>query len=681
LTTIRICEFAYVKIDANLHFIEPMQIGTVLRNRYQIHHFLGSGGFGDTYLAEDLDLPGHPQCVVKHLKPKNSAPSILQAARVLFDREAKVLYDLGNAHDQIPRLFAHIEENNQFYLVQEFVEGHTLSEELIVGQPWSEARVVTLLREILEVLSVVHQRGVIHRDIKPQNLMRRQQDQKIVLIDFGAVKEINALATDADGHTTSTIAIGTAGYMPPEQAHGHPQLASDVYAVGVLGIQALLGRMPQQDSATGDLIWKETGAVSSQLARVLEKMTCYHFRDRYASAQIASNALVETVMSLRSKPPIQEIPDPNALAKTVVRSRPHPPINTPLPEALPPEALAKTVVDPRPKPKPQNSKSKLIGVAAFVITGCTALIVILASTFLVTKSQNSTLTSDPDQETQTNKNQQLYTDEIKKYDEAIQLNPQDASAYYNRGLAKYNLGNNEEAIQDYDEAIRLNPEFTNAYFNRGLAYYTLENYQEAIPNYDQAIQLNPQDASAYYNRGLAQYKMGEYQEAINNYDEAIKLKPKYTNAYYNRGLAKYDLDNNEGAIKDFDEAILLDPKDANAYYSRGNARYNLKDNQGALKDYDEAIRLSPENTDMYVGRGNARDASGDRQGALKDYDEAIRLSPENADAYQNRGITRAALDDKEGALQDYRQSADLYQSQGQTENHQKMMEKIQKLGG
>ena len=136
-----------------------MQIGTVLRNRYKINRFLGSGGFGDTYLAEDLDLPGSPQCVVKHFKPKNTAPLILEAARVLFDREAKVLYNLGQAHDQIPRLFAHIEEQGQFYLVQEFIDGHTLDKELIAGQTWSEASVVKLLKEILEVLAVVHQHG------------------------------------------------------------------------------------------------------------------------------------------------------------------------------------------------------------------------------------------------------------------------------------------------------------------------------------------------------------------------------------------------------------------------------------------------------------------------------------------------------------------------------------------
>jgi serine/threonine protein kinase len=268
-----------------------MQVGTVLRNRYRITSFLGSGGFGETYLAEDLDLPGQPQCVVKQLKPHNSNPILLQVARVLFDREAKTLYKLGNINDQIPRLFAHAEEDGQFYLVQEFIHGHTLSEELTVGQPWHEAAVLQLMREILEVLVVVHKNGVIHRDIKPSNLMRRHRDKKIVLIDFGSVKEINALTVDMQGHATTTVAIGSADYISPEQAYGNPQLSSDVYSVGVLGIQALLGRVPQKNPDTGSLIWRNLVLANAHLTEVLDKMTRYHFRDRYASAESALKAL------------------------------------------------------------------------------------------------------------------------------------------------------------------------------------------------------------------------------------------------------------------------------------------------------------------------------------------------------------------------------------------------------
>ncbi|MCX7596880.1 MAG: WG repeat-containing protein [Fischerella sp.] len=267
--------------------------GTILRNHYQIVQQLGSGGFADTYLAKDMDLPTHAQCVVKHLKPTSPDPSVLPIARRLFETEAQVLYQLGQ-NDRIPRLFAHFEENGEFYLVQEFVDGHDLSKELTPGRRFSENEVVKLLQEILEVLAIVHQRNIIHRDIKPQNLMRRRSDGKIVLIDFGAVKEIGSLAMNTQGQVRSTIAIGTPGYMPTEQANRDPKLCSDIYAVGMIGIQALTGLMPQQlllDNTTGELIWRNYVQVSDKLANILTTMVRYHFSQRYQSASEALQAL------------------------------------------------------------------------------------------------------------------------------------------------------------------------------------------------------------------------------------------------------------------------------------------------------------------------------------------------------------------------------------------------------
>jgi serine/threonine protein kinase len=259
-----------------------------LRNRFEIVKHLGSGGSGDTYLAVDLDLPGRPHCVVKHFQPKDSNPAILPIAKSLFDREAEVLYQLGNDHDQIPRLFAHFNEDGDFYLVQEFIDGHALTQEIVPGQRLSEKAVLNLLKEILEVLSFVHQNNIIHRDIKPQNLMRRHSDQKIVLIDFGSIKKIGALGAGL------TIAVGTPGYMPSEQAKGKPRLCSDIYALGMIGIQALTGLIPEQlqeDPNTGEVLWRHQAQVSSVLADILDTMVRDRFSQRYQSASEALQAL------------------------------------------------------------------------------------------------------------------------------------------------------------------------------------------------------------------------------------------------------------------------------------------------------------------------------------------------------------------------------------------------------
>ncbi|MBE9002188.1 serine/threonine protein kinase [Nostoc sp. LEGE 12447] len=259
-----------------------------LRNRFEIIKHLGSGGSGDTYLAVDLDLPGQPHCVVKHFQPKDSNPAVLPIAKKLFDREAEVLYQLGNDHDQIPRLFAHFDEDGDFYLVQEFIDGHALTQEIVSGQRLSENAVLSLLKDILEVLAFVHQNNIIHRDIKPQNLMRRHSDQKIVLIDFGSIKKIGALGAGL------TIAVGTPGYMPSEQAKGKPKLCSDIYAVGMIGIQALTGLIPEQikeDPNTGEVLWRDQVQVSDALANILDTMVRDRYNQRYQSATEALQAL------------------------------------------------------------------------------------------------------------------------------------------------------------------------------------------------------------------------------------------------------------------------------------------------------------------------------------------------------------------------------------------------------
>jgi formylglycine-generating enzyme required for sulfatase activity len=270
-------------------------LGTTLAGRYKIIKHIGGGGFGQTYLAQDILLPSKALCVVKQLHPQSNDPYTLQVAGRLFDTEAKILDQLGK-HDQIPQLLAHFEEQKEFYLVQQYIDGNDLSQEMIPGKRWSEAQVIVLLQDILTTLSFVHQQNVIHRDLKPPNLIRRKQDGKVVIIDFGAVKLIRAASANIQGKTSLTVGIGTPGYMPNEQSNGKPRLSSDVYAVGMIGIQALTGLDPirgqiPDDPQTGEIIWRDYAQVSPKLAAVLDKMVRYDCRQRYPSAMEALQAL------------------------------------------------------------------------------------------------------------------------------------------------------------------------------------------------------------------------------------------------------------------------------------------------------------------------------------------------------------------------------------------------------
>ncbi|MGK7946231.1 MAG: ABC transporter substrate-binding protein [Microcystaceae cyanobacterium] len=264
--------------------------GVILNARYQILGLIGQGGFGRTYKAKDLHHTKRFICVVKEILPPQSPnPQILQDVEKRFKREAKTLARLGE-HSQIPELIEFFTHHKKFYVIQEYIRGHDLSKEIAKGlPPLSEQKVISLLKEMLTVLSFVHQQNIIHRDLKPSNLRRRKEDNQVVILDFGAVKECGSLAFTTD----VTQAIGTLGYMAPEQQNGNPQLSSDLYSLGMICLQALTGTHPRNlpnDPKTGDVIWRFATAnrdmisVNADLELILNKMVHYHFSDRYHSA-------------------------------------------------------------------------------------------------------------------------------------------------------------------------------------------------------------------------------------------------------------------------------------------------------------------------------------------------------------------------------------------------------------
>lgn len=283
-------------------------IGTLLRDRYRIVKVLGAGGFGETYLAQDTLRPGNPVCVVKQLKIVSDNPKAHRLAQRLFEAEAAVLEKLGQ-HDQIPRLLAYFDVQQSFYLVQEMVEGKLLRNSLSRNHPMSQRGVVHMLRDLLPVVSFVHSRGVIHRDIKPSNIIRRSSDKRYVLIDFGAVKTISTKLADSNTQITSTVGIGTQGYMPSEQSAGMPTVRSDIYALGITAIEALTGRPPHalKRSENGEIIWSHTiKDISPELSRIINTMVRYDFNKRYHSAESVLEDLVRLDTEILTDEPLTE---------------------------------------------------------------------------------------------------------------------------------------------------------------------------------------------------------------------------------------------------------------------------------------------------------------------------------------------------------------------------------------
>jgi tetratricopeptide (TPR) repeat protein len=245
---------------------------------------------------------------------------------------------------------------------------------------------------------------------------------------------------------------------------------------------------------------------------------------------------------------------------------------------------------------------------------------------------------------------------IADFNEALRINPNDAYAYYNRGLTRSELGDKQGAIADFNEALRINPNYAYAYYNRGLTRSELGDKQGAIADYNQALRINPNDANAYNNRGVARSKLGDKQGAIADYNQALRINPNDANAYNNRGVARSKLGDKQGAIADYNQALRINPNLAEAYHNRGATRDDLGDKQGAITDYSQALRINPNYAGAYSNRGLARYELGDKQGAIADYNQALRINPNDANAYNNRGVARSKLGDKQGAIADYNQA-------------------------
>ena len=266
-------------------------IGKTLRGKYQVTSKLAQGGQSNIYYAKDITSSIDKRYIVKQFAPIYESDSQLQKAKELFNREAIILQKLGS-HSQIPQIFDYFAEKEQFFLVQEFVDGQNLQQELDDKKYLTEAETIDILRDILGVLRFVHLNHYIHRDIKPSNLIRNKCDRKIYLIDFGAVKEkIKPENFDPQGNFTRTVSIGTTGYTPNEQKLGQPEFCSDIYALGMVAIQALTGVHPSKllYDRDGNPIWREHLPTSQhnrdpKFLDLIDRMVRCDYKKRYQSS-------------------------------------------------------------------------------------------------------------------------------------------------------------------------------------------------------------------------------------------------------------------------------------------------------------------------------------------------------------------------------------------------------------
>ncbi|MEB3358913.1 MAG: tetratricopeptide repeat protein [Synechococcales bacterium] len=612
-----------------------MTVNQLLGGRYQFLQTLGSNSPTNTYLVADTYLPEHPKRVVKRLPLAGRGKRAMQFVLLLLRKKAEALKHVGS-HEQIPKILAYFEEDNSFYLVEEFIPGRPFSEILKPGKTFPEATVVRLLQEILKILLVLHSWGVIHRCIKPTNIIQRQIDGKLVLTGFGIFKEISTQNHRSPQATSSaTFANPALTYVAPDQFQGQRHFSGDIYSVGIIGIQALtgltaeeLGRLRQAGTSNGrkgntTFGWTEYARVSPAVAVILDRMVAPQAKQRY---QTAAEVLEDLRRLTAGLPP-------------EVR-QPHPPDPT--------QVMAENgAIAPQRSSRPWLFSGMGALVVLVLVLGALALRIpqkMLAQVY-VRRAADQAQQGDAPQA-------------IKFYTQAIQAFPT-SSAHLKRGIAHAEAGEWQAAQQDLTKAVELNPESGLAYYHRGNVRYELGDRQNALADYTEAVQRDPSLTKAYVNRGSVRADLGDEQGAIADYTAALQQDPNLAGAYLNRCLSRSNVGDHQGAIADCSQAIELEPNSVLAYQNRGLVRRRLGDTDGAIKDFNIAIRLDPDDADPYYNRGIARLEIGDTAGAVKDFDQAIERNPDHPFAYYERALVRQERGDRIGAIADLEYSARL----------------------
>ncbi|HIK09713.1 MAG TPA: tetratricopeptide repeat protein [Oscillatoriaceae cyanobacterium M33_DOE_052] len=597
--------------------------GSQLGGRYRIIKQLGEGGFGATFLAADSHLPGNHNCLVKQLKPAATDPATLDIARRLFDTEAKVLHELGS-HPQIPQLLAYFEENQQFYLVEEFIPGRELSEEMAERGQWGETEVISLVAGLLDILAFVHGKNAIHRDVNPRNIIRRHSDGKLVLIDFGAVKQITTQMVGAPGASGFTVCIGTPGYMPCEQALGKPKFSSDIYAVGMIAIEALTGVQSLQlpkDGETEEIIWRDKANVSPEFGNFLDKMVRYDFRERYAAAAEAKAALEMLQQATLATVPIMQ-----------------PVINPPV------KATGK---------KPL----KLLALLLVLLGSAGGGGVYLLNAF------NSASANELYDRALTLYNLNRYEEALGFYDKALSIVPEYAEVWQGKGKVLLDLQRYDEALAAYDRAIQIQPDSLDAWTGRGFALDALQRWEEALAAFDRVITANPDTAIAWEGKGNVLLHWLLYEQAISAYDQALKLQPDSATMWYNRGWALQNLQEWKQAINSYDKSLELKFDNATTWYHRGNCLMQINKNQEAVASYDKVVRFQPKHHPAWFSRGIAQMKMNRYEDAITSFQQATQLKPNHPASWYNLAWSLQQLRRYEQAIDAYNTVLELQPSQ------------------
>ena len=618
-----------------LHNLRPLlKLKQTVGGRYAITRYLGGKRRIETYLADNLRRQYQSPCLIKQIELPNVRGDGETTIEKRFVEELSILERLGY-HEQIPQLRDHFTENDQFYLVQEYILGENLALK-IEQQDLSTAQIINILISTLGVLNFIHQNHIIHRNIRPSNLLIRSEDRQVVLTDFGILADIGTLP---NATLDSSQTQDKQNYCSPEQIAGRPTISSDLYALGMTAIEALTktkpGRFPR-DRQTGKLLWQENLAVDRRFAKIIDKMVYLDLGQRYQSASKIIDDLrkIKSVSKLATRKPLKQ-----KKRKTVNH---------------------------------RQSQFKLPVLPALI--GLLGLICLLGSIEFAFPTVRPIYYWYQGKKLLPKKPQAA----LNIFAKAIELKPGSSLAWSGRGDALYNLGRYSKALEAYSEATKLSKADFKIWKKQGDSYYKLEQFTKAIAAYNRALELEQKDGELYNHKGKALYELQNYPAALSMQDSAIALdesnaeflsdraknllalnkyyealtvlnrvqaiKPYSIELWQDKPLVLAALDRpqeakrvNQEIIGNYDQKLQTQPQNPQIWLTQADFFANSQMYQKAVNSFEQAIKLQPNFYQAWLGKGKALAELNRGQEALTAIDKAWQIRPESYLAWQAKG--------------------------------------------
>lgn len=639
-----------------------------INGKYRIIKKLDQKRWYQTYLAENIVLPQKPKCIVKKL---NLALEdwINIADLNSYCNQQHYWWQMRIIDDRIAKSLAYVKENNQYYFIQEYIEGDTLASLLESQSFIDEAKLIDWLKKILSIVLIVHKQEVVHGNLKPTNLIVDRHN-RIFLIDFGIIHNvINHLIGQKNA---PELIIETNPYYPQDNNYAY-SFKDDFHAMGMIAIQALSGldstNFPVESTAKNRLL-KEKLEIHPQLKKIIERMIIPEPLREYSSAIEIIEELNQISLSA------QNANSEDSLDSVGIQiSHSH---------SVLPRTLQTSIM--RVKQNPKYLIAALIGI--FALGGIGELLFPFVRPYYHIRQGKQELSTNPQAA-------------LERFQTAIKINPKLASAWKHRGDALFQLERYRAAIFAYEKALQTDSDNPQIWQGRGEALYRLERFEAAITAYDKALQLDPQNPIVLNRKGRAQYKLELYADALATQEEALRIKPNFVNAMKDRGVALLGMGRHEDAlvalnnaqtfdplnpelwqtkalvlqymnqpqeamrlyqeaVEAYDKTVQEEPNNITAFLDKANVLTKLQQPQQALSAYEQALKINPDSHLAWLGKGNTLFSLRQYPDALTSFDRALKLQPKSYLTWHNRAsLLRDGIKDLPEAIASYDRSLEI----------------------